>query len=79
MKKMTKVMSMILLGSSLVAFSGCGKKAKADNNKVKIGILQLLDQTALNEAKEGFEEGLAQSGFPKDKVVFQKTKWKLTF
>lgn len=63
----------VLLGTAalltVTALGACTKKSSANNSeKVKIGILQLLDQTALNDAKKGFEEGLAAAGFKKDKV-----------
>lgn len=63
---------MILGAAALLTVSALGacskKESAADSGKVKIGILQLLDQTALNDAKKGFEEGLEEAGFGKDKV-----------
>ncbi|RXT55706.1 ABC transporter substrate-binding protein [Lacticaseibacillus chiayiensis] len=55
------VAGMTLIGLTL---TGCGKQSKAANKEtVKVGILQLMDQTALTEARKGFEAELAKAGY----------------
>lgn len=55
-----------LVGLTLI---GCGKKSNAASSKtVKIGILQLIDQSALTEARKGFEAELAKAGYSGDRV-----------
>ncbi|NMN63204.1 ABC transporter substrate binding protein, partial [Lacticaseibacillus paracasei] len=55
-----------LVGLTLI---GCGKKSNAASSKtVKIGILQLIDQSALTEARKGFVAELAKAGYSGDRV-----------
>lgn len=67
-KKVTRQSNKLMLGLILTAalaisFVGCGKKTAAkDNEPIKIGILQLIDQTALTDARKGFEAELAAAG-----------------
>ena len=51
----------VLIGLTLI---GCGKKSSAASSRtVKVGILQLMDQTALTEARKGVESELAKAGY----------------
>lgn len=51
----------VLIGLTLIGF---GKKSSAASSRtVKVGILQLMDQTALTEARKGFESELAKAGY----------------
>lgn len=48
---------------------GCGKKtASRGDEPIKIGILQLIDQTALTDARKGFEAELAEQGYKGKKI-----------
>ncbi|MDP0489271.1 MAG: ABC transporter substrate-binding protein [Fusobacterium sp. JB020] len=54
---------MILVIASLFMF-GCGKKQE----KINIGITQIIEHPALDAATEGFKEALADGGYTEDKV-----------
>ena len=65
MKKIGLTLLIMLL---LVACSN--SKTNENSNKIKIGVLQLMDHESLNEAYDGFKQGLADSGFDESKVEF---------
>lgn len=73
-KKVTRQSNKLMLGLILTAalaisLVGCGKKTAAkDNEPIKIGILQLIDQTALTDARKGFEAELAAAGYKGKKI-----------
>ncbi|TLQ49916.1 ABC transporter substrate-binding protein [Lacticaseibacillus casei] len=63
---MKKHLLLALAGMALIGLTltGCGKQSKAASKEtVKVGILQLMDQTALTEARKGFEAELAKAGY----------------
>lgn len=70
MKKMKRFLALALVGAlSLTAF-GCGNDAKdAESGVKKVGVIQLAEHLALDRAREGFVEGLAQEGFSDGKNV----------
>lgn len=70
MKTMQKVLMGAAAAAMVVGLAACGNKAKGDDDKVKIGILQLIDQTALNAVKKGFQEELKAQGYDDKKVTF---------
>jgi len=45
-----------------IGLAAC-KQGGAANGKVKVGILQLIDQSALDDARKGFEAELAKAGY----------------
>ncbi|MCG4282243.1 ABC transporter substrate-binding protein [Lacticaseibacillus saniviri] len=51
-----------------LVLAACGKSQTSDSKQVKIGILQLVDQSALNASRKGFEEGLKEAGYSGKKV-----------
>ncbi len=59
-----------LAAVAVLALAGCSSSAKASTGKktVKIGILQLINQTALDDARQGFEQELAKEGYKSDKI-----------
>ncbi|WP_279279109.1 ABC transporter substrate-binding protein, partial [Senegalia massiliensis] len=59
MKKLVSLLSLVLLGGSLL-FSGCGE-TKSENT-YHIGISQLVEHPALDDARRGFEDGLKELG-----------------
>lgn len=65
MKKM-KMKGLILVTSIALLLGGCAKEKAVDNpsgEKVyKIGISQLVEHTALDDARRGFEDGLEELG-----------------
>ncbi len=52
----------VLALATVFAFTGCTKK-KAENKKYKIGIIQLVEHSALDANYKGFVDGLAEAGF----------------
>lgn len=65
------MMKKLLLGLGAIAMLGlaaCGKQAAAKDDTVKVGILQLIDQTALTDARQGFTQELKAQGYKGDKI-----------
>lgn len=63
MKKFSKAVLLVL--STMVMLTGCsvGKNVSADNeSKFEIGIIQLAEHPALDDARRGFEDGLKELG-----------------
>ena len=48
--------------TSLVVLGGCGAESAKKEETLKIGISQLADHPALDEARKGFEDGLKELG-----------------
>ncbi|MFY1069096.1 ABC transporter substrate-binding protein [Enterococcus sp. AD013-P3] len=73
MKKWTRA---TLLAVCLLSISACGNatsasdssNAAADDGKKKVGVLQLVAHASLDASYEGFLEGLAENGYPEDKI-----------
>ncbi|QFR22132.1 ABC transporter substrate-binding protein [Schleiferilactobacillus harbinensis] len=62
------VVSMVLL----LVLGACGSPAQGssqDSKKIKIGILQLMNQTALDDARKGFIAELAKAGYKDGKNI----------
>lgn len=67
--KMKKVMASLIAAAAVLTLAACGKSSSASGSKVtKIGILQLIDQSALNDAKQGFTQELKKEGYSGSKV-----------
>lgn len=70
MKKMKKFLALALIGAFSLSAFGCGNKnPEADSSVKKVGVIQLAEHLALDRAREGFVEGLAQEGFNDGKNV----------
>lgn len=70
MKKMKKFLALALIGAFSLSAFGCGNKSpEADSSVKKVGVIQLAEHLALDRAREGFVEGLAQEGFNDGKNV----------
>ena len=68
MKKLTALILSLVMATSLVA---CSKPANAnadDQQKVKLGILQLLEHGALDSAREGFVKALQDAGYTEENL-----------
>ncbi len=71
---MKKTIKSIILGASLFLLIGCGNNQKNQDNTntneasnkpektYKIGISQIVDHPALNDAKKGFQDAITKSG-----------------
>lgn len=63
---MKKLLAVIL--TIMVLVTACGKEKKTEDKqddkagKLRIGIVQLMDHKSLDQAREGFEEGLKEEG-----------------
>ncbi|WP_225046692.1 ABC transporter substrate-binding protein [Lacticaseibacillus kribbianus] len=66
--KMNKVMATAAAAALLLVLGACGKRAEATDGTVRIGVLQLIDQTALTDARKGFTQALAEAGYKGKKV-----------
>ncbi|MFD1432798.1 ABC transporter substrate-binding protein [Lacticaseibacillus yichunensis] len=64
----TKLLTLAVAAAAALSLSACSKTAQAKDDTVKVGILQLIDQTALTQARKGFEDGLAQAGYKGNKI-----------
>ncbi len=75
MKKTTKLAVMLMLACAFaMVLSGCGKsggEGGADSNAYKVGIIQLIEHPALDEATKGFKEGMV-SVLGEDGVTFDE-------
>ncbi|WP_155287672.1 ABC transporter substrate-binding protein [Lacticaseibacillus zhaodongensis] len=68
--KIKKLLLMAATVSSVALLAACGSKsasAKDGNKTVKIGILQQINQTSLDEARKGFEAEMAKEGYKEGK------------
>ena len=59
MKKVLTVLLVLVIAMSL--FAGCGSDGGAENESVKVGILQLMEHPSLNTIRESIIEGLADA------------------
>ncbi|MBM7712255.1 ABC transporter substrate-binding protein [Enterococcus xiangfangensis] len=48
---------------SLLMLGACGSKEASDDSVKKVGVLQLVQHASLDNAYEGFKEGLAEGGY----------------
>jgi putative ABC transport system substrate-binding protein len=64
---MKKVVVSLLMFLMIAGMAGCGNKADTqkgtDNAKVKVGIIQIVEHPALDAARKGFLDQLAQKGY----------------
>lgn len=51
------------------AMAGCGSEQSAGNKTYKIGVVQLVEHSALDAANKGFVDGLKERGFEEGKNV----------
>ena len=72
---MKKSMKGLVIGASLVMalglLAGCGgeKKAAPEKKMVKVGIVQLVEHSALDAANKGFVDGMAANGYKENENV----------
>ncbi|WP_125607735.1 ABC transporter substrate-binding protein [Lapidilactobacillus bayanensis] len=71
MKKIHKFLGIAVTIATVALLTACGKSSSdsADNKTIKIGILQLVDQSALTDARKGFEQELAKAGYKDGKNI----------
>lgn len=64
---MKKLLAIVLSLCMLFVCTACGGETADD--KIKIGVIQLVQHDALDSAYKGFADGLAAAGYGEDKVV----------
>lgn len=63
-KKLLSLMLVLVLALSAVGCSGGGEASnEGGSEKVKIGVVQLMQHESLDEAYQGFVDGLAEAGY----------------
>lgn len=72
MKLFKKILGVCLIVTmGITSLVGCGdKKSSSEEDKLKIGIIQMIENGAFNDMREGFIEQLAQKGYDESKVEF---------
>lgn len=64
---MKKTLVALLAAMAVLSLSGCDKKA--DNGMIKVGVIQLLEHSALDANYKGFVDGLAEAGYVDGKNI----------
>lgn len=67
--KKKKWLSLVLVAAGLLAACGSEKPAEKTTEKPKVGVLQLVAHASLDASYDGFLEGLAENGYPKEKIT----------
>ena len=67
MRRKAQVFGILAVFAAVMVFTGCAKK-KSDDTK-RIGILQLVEHDALNDARKGFIDGLKEDGYVDGKNI----------
>ncbi len=67
MRRKAQAFGILAVFAAVMAFTGCANK-KSDNVK-RIGILQLVEHDALNDARKGFIDGLKEDGYVDGKNI----------
>ncbi|KRM56212.1 ABC transporter substrate-binding protein [Lacticaseibacillus sharpeae] len=70
--KLKKIMTAAMTVATVALLAACGNKADSSASKdkvTKIGILQLINQSALDDARKGFEQELAAHGYKDGKNI----------
>lgn len=78
LKKMKRAMGIVLVGAlALTGLVGCGNDgnkggsdSKSEGGKLKIGIIQMIENGAFNDMRQGFIDELESKGYGEDKVEF---------
>lgn len=65
-KTMKKTMATVLIGIMAFAMAGCGKEKKDD--VLHVGIVQMIDNGAFTDMREGFIDELRAKGYSEDKL-----------
>ncbi len=71
MKTITKIVAAILtLCLVIVGFTGCGGQPSQSADMIHVGIIQLIENGAFNDMREGFIEQMRDQGYGEDKMTF---------
>ena len=66
-----KGIALALTAAALMAFTGCGTNETTSNGEYKVGVVQLVEQPALDAANKGFVDALKEKGLS-DKITFDQ-------
>ncbi|CDM69479.1 hypothetical protein CM240_2342 [Clostridium bornimense] len=66
-KKILSIICSLTLTAAML--SGCSGSDSSSNNKIKIGLEQLIEHPALDSAREGFEERMKEKGYEDGKNI----------
>ena len=66
---MKKLLALVLAITMALTLTACGGSSSDDDGKVKIGILQQLEHPALDQAREGFVQALADNGYTDGETI----------
>jgi len=66
MKKLTCLI--LLTATVLFAFASCGKESPKEEGKLRVGLVQLIDNGAFTDMREGFIARLRELGYTEDKL-----------
>lgn len=67
--KKKKWLGFVLVATGLLTACGSEKPAEKTTEKPTVGVLQLVAHASLDASYEGFLEGLAENGYPEDKIT----------
>ena len=67
--KKKKWLSLVLVAAGLLAACGSEKPAEKTTEKPRVGVLQLVAHASLDASYDGFLEGLAENGYPEEKIT----------
>jgi len=65
------IAALIIIATAAACFgAGCGSGSQSAGERTRIGTIQIVEHRALDQAREGFVQGLADAGFGPDKVEY---------
>jgi len=67
-QKLKKAAAMIMAAAMVYSVTACGSKAEPDNGKLRVGVVQLIDNGAFEDMREGFIQQLRDKGYTEDKL-----------
>lgn len=63
-----KTAAMMMAAAMVFSATACGSEAEPDNGKLKVGVVQLIDNGAFEDMREGFIQELRDKGYTEDKL-----------
>ncbi|MBF1695068.1 ABC transporter substrate binding protein, partial [Selenomonas sp.] len=67
MKKIAKCVALGIAALGILASAGCGEQADKGEKTYKVGIVQLVEHSSLDDANRGFVDGLKARGYEEGK------------
>ena len=66
-KLFKRFMCLALAAVMVMSLAACGNSGAADG-KIKVGVIQLIENGAFNDMRDGFVEQLRAKGYTEDKI-----------